>query len=160
MTTRRCMVMAFCLAGLHGCDMTNRETNPGNAEIKAAKTGDGKVRNELAPIAARFPMLKNAKSIQWTSGVMGDPAMPGPSLYWIDAVIRPDAALLEKISQLESLAHAQPPGDMHPAIQRLIPEGRYQTSPELDGLFTHGTWLCQAYFEPSQNLVLLLAKGQ
>lgn len=49
---------------------------------------------------------------------------------------------------------------MHPAIQRLIPEGRYQTSPELDGLFTHGTWLCQAYFEPSQNLVLLLAKGQ
>ena len=85
--------------------------------------------------------------------------MPGPSLYWIDAVIRPDAALLEKISQLEGLAHAQPPGDTYPAIQRLIPEGRYQTSPELDGLFTHGTWLCKAYFEPSQNLVLLLAKG-
>lgn len=154
------MIMAFCLAGLHGCDMTNMETNPGSAEMKAAKTGDGKVRNELAPIAARFPMLKNAKSIQWTSGVMGDPAMPGPSLYWIDAVIRPDAALLEKISQLEGLAHAQPPGDTHPAIQRLIPEGRYQTLPELDGLFTHGTWLCKAYFEPSQNLVLLLAKGQ
>lgn len=85
--------------------------------------------------------------------------MPGPSLYWIDAVIRPDAGLLEKISQLEGLAHAQPPGDTHPAIQRLIPEGRYQTSPELDRLFTHGTWLCHAYFEPSQNLVLLLAKG-
>lgn len=159
MTTRRCMVMAFCLAGLHGCDMTNMETNPGSAEMKAAKTSDGKVRNELASIAARFPMLKNAKSIQWTSGVMGDPAMPGPSLYWIDAVIRPDAGLLEKISQLEGLAHAQPPGDTHPAIQRLIPEGRYQTLPELDGLFTHGTWLCKAYFEPSQNLVLLLAKG-
>lgn len=97
------MVMAFCLMGLHGCDMTNMETNPGSAEMKAAKTGDGKIRNELDPIVKRFPMLKNAKSIQWTSGVMGDPAMPGPSLYWIDAVIRPDAALLEKSANWKAL---------------------------------------------------------
>ena len=159
--TRRRLLITSCLVGLglHGCDMLNKDAS-GNAAMKAAKTGDGRVRDELAPIVRRFPVLKDAKSIQWTSGVMGNPAMPGPSLYWIDAAIQPGAALLEKISQLKDLAHAQPPGDMHQAILRLVPEGRYQTSPALDRLFTHGTWLCKAYFEPSQNLVLLLAKGQ
>ena len=60
----------------------------------ASKSGDGTLRTDLEPLTTRFAALGAPVSAQWSSGTMGDSRVPGPSTYWIDAVVvvSPDVA--------------------------------------------------------------------
>lgn len=39
------------------------------------------------PLTKRFSVLADPREVQWMSGTYGNPRNPGPSTYWIDAVI-------------------------------------------------------------------------
>lgn len=52
----------------------------------ARKEGSGEIRTDLTPLIERFPALEDAQSARWLSGTYGGIA-PGPSTYWIDAVV-------------------------------------------------------------------------
>jgi hypothetical protein len=60
----------------------------------AQKTGTAQIRHDLEPLIKRFPGLGAPVSATWMSGTFGDPRVPGPSTYWIDAVVqlRPEQA--------------------------------------------------------------------
>ena len=51
----------------------------------ADKQGDGKLREEASPLTSRFPALGTPIKVRWMSGTLG--TSPGPSTYWIDAVV-------------------------------------------------------------------------
>ncbi|MCL2490908.1 MAG: hypothetical protein FWF36_09375, partial [Propionibacteriaceae bacterium] len=47
----------------------------------------GQRRTDLEPLTKRFPLLGSPVAAIWYSGQMGDDSIPGPTTYWIDAVV-------------------------------------------------------------------------
>jgi hypothetical protein len=53
----------------------------------ATKSKSNPVRHDLEQLTKRFSALGLPIDASWVSGGMGDPGVPGPSLYWIDAIV-------------------------------------------------------------------------
>lgn len=81
------------------------------------------VRHELEPLTKRFPALGPPVAASWVSGDWGSPRMPGPSLYWIDAIVEVSSATADGLEAsyrpvptanqpdvLETLRGRLPPG--------------------------------------------------
>ncbi len=45
------------------------------------------MRTDLEPLTKRFSALGGPVSATWMSGTMGDARVPGPSTYWLDAIV-------------------------------------------------------------------------
>lgn len=61
------------------------------------------VRTDREPIARRFPALGDFRQVHWLGGVVGGASsgrgsVPGPSTYWIHAVVVPDEAGYRRIT--------------------------------------------------------------
>jgi|SRR6478735_153593 len=122
------------------------------------KTGTGEVRHDLDPLTKRFTALGAPVSATWMSGTLGGEA-PGPSTYWIDAVVRltPDAA-----SALR--AHSPAPTSETPAVEdgvrSALPSGGLLRSDALDAAFAQGSFRAKAYLSADSDTVVLVALGQ
>lgn len=62
----------------------------------AEKSGDMQVRHDAEPLTDRWPVLEGLESTSWSSGTMGGRA-PGPSTYWVDAVVVLSPAAYEQL---------------------------------------------------------------
>ncbi len=159
---RRLLLAGALGMGLSASHVASAQTVGNQPQASARKSGDGKVRTDLPPLAKRLPVLAKAKSVRWVGGVMGDPAMPGPSLYWIDAVVEPDAALQGSILALQGWVKASLPEDLHASLRALLPGQRqgFETAPSLNALLSHGAWQSQACFQRDSGVLVLTALGQ
>lgn len=54
---------------------------------RAQKSGDGVLGADIEPLTKRFAELGTPVKVHWKSGTLGSDAAPGPSSYWIDAVV-------------------------------------------------------------------------
>src|SRR6478609_3826266 len=71
---------------LTSCTPGSEENSVSPSFLPSATRADpGPVRHDPKPLTKRFPGLGVPVSVTWQSGTMGDPAVPGPSTYWIDA---------------------------------------------------------------------------
>jgi hypothetical protein len=78
----RGLVVALFAAGLVACDATDPpEGRP------APKPADSSVRTDHRPIVRRFGLLRNLARVRWQGGRLGDDRAPGPSTYFIDALV-------------------------------------------------------------------------
>ncbi|MGH3924653.1 MAG: hypothetical protein ACRDTT_17630, partial [Pseudonocardiaceae bacterium] len=59
---------------------------------EAQKSGSGELRTDEEPLTKRFSVLEAPLEVRWMSGTYGSSRNPGPSTYWIDAVITLDGA--------------------------------------------------------------------
>ena len=123
------------------------------------KQGDGVVRKELEPLAQRLPKLAGATSASWTSGTLGDSRVPGPSLYWIDAVVALDDATCAAARGI-SADEAELPDDLQDAIRSRAPEGLFVASKQLDQFFSDGTWHAKAWLAVGEPTVVLAITGE
>ena len=133
---------AALLLTLAGCDRIdpapaavpgNREPTMPLASI-AQKNGTGELRSELEPLLKRFPQLGRPLGAKWMSGTMGDARVPGPSTYWIDAVVtlQPEhATWLRRQYAVAPVAANQAP-DVVAGLRPQLPAGPWQRSDALD----------------------------
>lgn len=135
-------------------------TAPNTASARAEKRGDGELRQTREPVLRRLPVLEPAKSLQWSSGGFGDPAAPGPSLYWLDVLVEMDDSLSAKARALNDLSDAALPEDLHPVVAARLPAGNWQGSPALDRMFSDGPWKTRAWLSKTGPHLLLMVEGQ
>lgn len=92
------------------------------------------------------------------SGTLGDDRVPGPSSYWIDAIVTLPRSTIAEIDK-GTREDSTPPAVVEGLRDRL-PEGPFLTGESLDDAFTTGEWSATAYLAKNSNTVVLVARGQ
>jgi hypothetical protein len=125
----------------------------------AVKSGTGELRSDLDPLVKRFPVLGEPSEARWMSGTYGRSDVPGPSTYWIDAVV---TLAPEKVEQLRSAyaptANGKTP-DVTDGMRGQLPSGPFLTGDALDAAFGRERWHASAYLDPDSGEIVLVATG-
>ncbi|MBF4635693.1 hypothetical protein ITJ38_14870 [Agreia pratensis] len=121
----------------------------------AVRSGSGEIRHELAPLTDRFPQLSEAAEATWMSGTMGDDRAPGPSTYWIDAIVTFDEngyAALRSQSSLESTTELP---TLDSGLDPSLPAGPFLRSDTFDAEFSQDGRRTTVFLDDeSRSLVL------
>lgn len=131
----------------------------GEAPRPAAKSGTGALRTDVEPLTKRFSALGTPERVRWMSGTFGSDRAPGPSTYWIDAVITLPQS---KIDELKSAHAPQATGatpDVVDGLRAELPAGTFLTGDRLDQAFAHDTWGAKAYLAADNGTLVLVATG-
>lgn len=147
------LALALTVVSVAGC-------GPEPSTVRAAeKSGTGELRTDLDPLVKRFPELRAAEGARWMSGTFGSSRAPGPSTYWIDAVVTLPRG---GVDDLES-AHAPESGGQTPdvveGLRAELPAGPFLTGDRLDRAFGHGEWSARVYLDPDRDALVLVATG-
>jgi len=89
--------IACMLAGCSPVTVPTPTLSETSTQAVAEKSGTGERRNDVEPLVRRFPLLGQPVAAVWYSGTMGSDDAPGPSTYWIDAVVTVDADTAHQI---------------------------------------------------------------
>jgi hypothetical protein len=158
-----CLVLLPASATLVACgdpDSPDPADRTDTVADTPAKNGTGELRRDLGPLVKRWPVLDGATAATWLSGTRGNPDVPGPSTYWIDAVVTLDPATLR---ELDALAGLTPTSDTPAVVDDLVddlPTGELLTGSALDAAFRVGDWRATAYLSRDTGSVVLVALGE
>lgn len=122
------------------------------------KDGTGEVRHDLEPLTKRFSALGTPLSATWMSGTLTSDT-PGPSTYWIDAVMTLDPEVAQGLREVASAAATDAPGVPRP-VKTAIPAGNLLRGPALDAKFAQGQFRAQVYLVEGSDTVVIAALGQ
>lgn len=152
---RRFAAAALLMAATASCGTDlpeeGRPTTP-------SKSGTGEFRTDLDPLTKRFPLLAGAEEARWMSGTLGDDRVPGPSTYWIDAIVTLPEPAVAEINR-GTREDPTPPAVVE-GLREHLPEGPFLTGASLDEAFSAGNWSATVYLAKNTNTVVLVAVGQ
>jgi hypothetical protein len=133
----------------------------GDEQVAATPPPPTGVRHELGPLASRFAQLGTPVSASWvtwnSSGI--DDRVPGPSTYWLDAIVH-----LDPVTWLRLKTQYDPTDQGHrPDVQALLrselSKGPFLTSAALDLAFTTPILASYAYLDAATNDLVLISTG-
>lgn len=149
------LVFALALSACSAQPAGDEALRGGKNVQSATKEGTGGVRHTLEPLTSRFPELVNAASATWMSGTMGASGAPGPSTYWIDAIVElPEAEHAELLKGV-SAAEFPLPEDFSPGLHGAIPAGQLLSSSDLNKRFSQGRFVCRVYLATDGRTLIL-----
>ncbi|QQQ75777.1 hypothetical protein IOD16_32670 [Saccharothrix sp. 6-C] len=125
----------------------------------AAKSGTGELRTDPEPLVERFPVLAALEGARWMSGTFGRADVPGPSTYWIDAVVTLPAAEVERVRSACAPADEGRAPDVVAGLRAELPGGPFLTGDALDAAFDHERWHVSAFLDPKSARLVLIATG-
>jgi hypothetical protein len=125
----------------------------------AVKAGTGQLRTDLDPLLSRFPVLGAPAGARWMSGTFGRADVPGPSTYWIDAVVTLDPSAVEQLMTAHAPAAEGRTPDVAEGMRAELPDGPFLTGDALDAAFDHERWHASAFLEPESGELVLVATG-
>lgn len=151
---RRTFLVAGAAVLLAGCTDTRPDrTQPSGP----AKQGDGTLRTDAGPLLKRFPVLGQPAQVRWMSGTLGDDRVPGPSTYWIDAVVTlapADAQRLRGAAELHDVSL-----EVIDGVRAQVPSGRLQGGPALDAALAAQGWEVHGGLVQGTDVLVLVARG-
>jgi hypothetical protein len=125
----------------------------------APKNGTGEIRQDLAPLTTRFPLLDGVKAALWISGTTGSSTVPGPSTYWIDAIIDLPPGRSTQWRQEFKLTPAPNAPDLASPLDKQLPPPPYEASAALNAAIRGtGGFACTAHL--SGDTLVLSCLGQ
>ena len=131
-----------------------------SAESTARKHTNNPVRHDLEPLTKRFPALGTPDAASWVSGVMGDTDAPGPSTYWIDAIVDLNPATVAELnSKYKPMPTAAHP-DVWNTLTGLLPSRGYVTSDALDEAFASARISAKAYLAEQASVIVITSMGE
>lgn len=158
-----CVVLAVAASSCGPGDTTTSERSgqvTSEPSTAAAKNGTGETRHDLPPLAKRFTAIGAPVSATWMSGRLGDDDVPGPSTYWIDAVV----TLAPGEARALRARYAAKPATSTPAVvdalRSQLPKGPLLTSDALDEAFSTGGFAASAYVDVQADQVVVTAMGE
>lgn len=131
-----------------------------SAPAPVERSGTGEVRHDLEPLTDRFPPLADATEATWMSGTLGDERVPGPSTYWIDAVVTlgdADYAALRAETDAQSTTDA-PAVDA--GLEDELPDGPFLRSDALDVLFSPDDYDSDVFLDDDGKTVVVTSRFQ
>jgi hypothetical protein len=147
------LLVAFPTAGCWYDDTTGTDMN------SAVDTAE--VRTDRDPIATRFPRLGAFTDVHWVGGTLGDDRVPGPSTYFIEAVVNlaPDdvARLSGEYELTPAPAPPQAPQSLAPFLEG---GGAWATSDELEAGFGPQDWASDVFVRLDDGVAYVSARGE
>ena len=145
--------LLVCLGLVAGCDPVD--------EPVAAPPPPTEVRHDLGPITSRFAELGTPVSASWVtrdSNAPGD-RVPGPTDYWLDAVVRLDPVTWLRLkTQYDPIEQGHRP-EVQELLRSQLPKGPFLTSGALELAFTTPSLASYAYLDAEGNNLVLLSTG-
>lgn len=130
---RRALLAAASLV-LVGCSPLSGGGSGSGGDPTIGGQNGGELRTDLEPITKRIPALADARSAKWRSGTLGDSRVPGPSTYWLHAVVELPQALYDE-ARAKSSEDAELPSSFSDSLGDLIPKGKYLSGEALNSFF-------------------------
>ncbi|QNE35470.1 hypothetical protein [Leifsonia shinshuensis] len=149
------LILALLLSACTAQPSGDANERGGHTVQSARKSGTGKVQHTLEPVTTRFPQLVTAESASWMSGTLGDSRAPGPSTYWIDAIVELSEAEHAEILRAVSATENPLPEDFSPVLRDAIPSGPLLTSSELNERFSDGQFVSKVYLVADGRSLIL-----
>lgn len=87
------------------------------------------------------------------------PDNPGPSTYWIDAVITLDTAMVAELTSRYSPTSTDETPSVVDGMKEHLPPGPLKSSDALDRAFKEGRWWASAYLDEKSGVLVLVATG-
>lgn len=155
------VALCFAAAAIAGCSDPGAPAPSGTGAAQhAPKSGDGVERHDVEPLTTRIPALSGIQEATWFSGTLGGDDVPGPSLYWIDAVVTLSAGEADELRQTLDLATASSAPDVVPELWEHLPVGDLLAGARLDELFSAGGWRTTAYLSATGDELVLVIVGE
>ncbi len=129
-------------------------------QTSAQKRDANPVRHDLEPLTKRFPALGSPVSASWVSGNMGDPDVPGPSLYWIDAIVELTPETARQLAEKFSPAPTSVQPDVWTTLADALPQGQFRASDALDMAFTSNQVKAKVFLAENAPIVVITAMGE
>lgn len=149
--SRRVLAVALAAALLVGCQV--------EASEPAAKSGTGELRTDLEPLVKRFPTLATATGARWMSGTFGRADVPGPSTYWIDAVVALEPSEVERLVSAHAPTASGEKPEVIEELREQLPHGPFLTGDALDAAFRLEEWRVDSYLDRESGELVLIAMG-
>lgn len=146
-------LLLAALLALAGCAGGSGERSPSEATKRVDERG---TRTDLDPLTARFPDLGDLVSATWQSGTLGDDrTAPGPSTYWIDAVVTVEPEVADSL-------RSQPPVDSGRDMDLVDAVADEVGDGDLDPVVVGGpdTWQVDAWVAADRDVVVVSARGE
>lgn len=116
------------------------------------------IRTDTQPLTSRFPAIGAPVSATWVTWNNADPRVPGPTTYWIDAVITLQPQTARALADLEPAAQAPLP-EIADEIRAAVSDGPFVTGAALNNALSTPGWAATGYLDDARNLLVLSATG-
>lgn len=123
----------------------------------ATRADPGPLRSDEGPLTGRFAALGDPVAVSWRSGTTGDPAVPGPSTYWIDAAVRLTPATAAELAAGPGLSPAELPADLPADVRAAAGNGPWRAGESLDRALSSAGFGTRAFI--AGDVVVLRAVG-
>ncbi|QRY46484.1 hypothetical protein JVX93_06435 [Mycolicibacterium boenickei] len=121
---------------------------------------DNPIRRDFQPLTERFPEIGTPLSATWMSGTVGAQSdsrvtVPGPSVYWIEAIIELEPATTDTLRSKYAPTPAGEAPNLDDGLRAEVPAGTFLTSPALDTALSNNDWRSTAYLHSSSNTLVM-----
>lgn len=148
------LIRAVAVAAVAGTVLTGCSDNPSNNEREPDPT---EMRTDIEPLVGRVPSLGSDFTAQWFSNTTFDQRAPGPSTYWINALVTP-AEGVEDLIDGEPLSPSTP--DVREQLVEILPECDWQSSTVIDRAWGPLDWDTNVWFcQERDQLVITMVGG-
>jgi hypothetical protein len=117
----------------------------------------GDLRTDVEPLISRWPVLGDPVEVSWMGGTLGESRAPGPSTFWIDAVLALEPELTDTWVATYPLVPAHDPPDLVEGVAGHQPSGPLLRADELDAAFSGDGWWTRVYLAPEDRRLVLVA---
>lgn len=119
------------------------------------------VRTDRDPLAKRFPRLGAFTGVHWLGGTLGDDRAPGPSTYFIEAVVALPPGVGARLQSTYGLVPAADGPRPPPALVPFMPDGAsWSRSAALESGFGPPDWGAQVWVDTGRGLAYVSSKGR
>jgi hypothetical protein len=122
------------------------------------------LRHDLGPLVWRFPGLGSPAEAIWTSWNNSSGRSPGPTTYWIDAIVDLEP---QRAEELRATASNSGVPSVHDALRPHLPPGPFLAGPDLNAALSGDPeqhpgapgpqWTATGYLEATGNRLILNA---
>ncbi|MGV0804657.1 hypothetical protein [Mycolicibacterium setense] len=117
-------------------------------------------RNDLEPLTKRFPAIGKPISATWMSGTLGAQTdnratAPGPSVYWIEAIIELEPTTADAIREKYAPTAAGKAPTLNKSLRPDVPSGPFLTSSAMDTTLSNNDWRSTAYLHNGSNTLVM-----
>jgi hypothetical protein len=141
-----------------GTDDPETEVSMSHPLPELSRGDRGEVRHDLDPLVKRFAALGSPRGATWQGGTLGSDRVPGPSTYWIEAVVQLQPGSARQLAE----AHAAQPvaaPRIDEALAPALTPGPWVASDQLDGAFRADGFSGRAFLDSGNDALVLLVVG-
>ena len=114
-------------------------------------------RSDYAPLVQRFPVIGVPQQVMWVTWNSASRDVPGPTTYWIDAVITLAPQTASALARDFAPTGQGRVPSVQDALRPAVPPGPFLSGAALNEALSTSGWSSVAYLDDERNQLVLSA---